>query len=202
MNRYSIPFQVPALLAAFGAGCVTPVQMRQMQQSAGTYSMSPNFDLNRMWRIAVLPAGFAAGTPAESPDNSVMSPLYDYAGLALMRVGKVALVDRSEVDRILAEQQFSSSGVVDPGTAARLGRLVGAEAVMLVHVNSVKHDDFFSDSPDQRTAKLYVKIISVETAEVLYYSQGEGSSFDGADDALNGAVDFALNPLVVKGNGR
>jgi len=175
------------------AGCFTAQSLQQMQQASGAYSISPNFDLRRTWRVAVLPPAGDTGLPAG---------LYDHAGLALMRSGRVALVDRSMVDRILQEQQFSSSGVVDPETAARLGRLMGAEAVMLVNVNSVKHDDFFSDSPDQRAAKLYVKVIGVETGEVLYYSQGEGSSFDGAEEALDGAVDFALNPLVVKGSGK
>ena len=180
------------LLAVAVSGCFTPAQMARMQEQAGTFSMSPNFDLTRMWRIAVLP-------PAAGMADVPTGPLYDHAGLALMRTTKVTLVDRSQVDRILQEQQFSASGMVDPGTAARLGRLMGAEAVMLVNVNSVKHDDFFSDSPNQRDAKLYVKIIRVETAEVLYYSQGEGASFEGADEALQSALDVALNPMVVKG---
>jgi hypothetical protein len=166
--------------------------MQKMQEAAGTYSMSPNFDLSRMWRVAVLP-------PSTSLADVPTGPLYDHAGLALMRTTKVILVDRTEVERILQEQQFSVSGAVDASTAARLGRLMGAEAVMVVNVNSVKHDDFFSDSPDQRDAKLYVKIIRVETAEVLYYSQGEGSSFEGADAALQAALDVAMNPMVVKG---
>lgn len=196
-RRPTLPAVLLATLALQLAltGCVTPVQMQQMQQAAGTYSMSPNFDFSRTWRVAVLP-------PTAGMTDAPTAVLYDHAGLALMRTGKVALVDRVEVDRILQEQQFSASGMVDPGTAARLGKLMGAEAVMMVNVNSVKHDEFFSDSPDQRAAKLYVKIISVETGEVLYYSQGDGSSFDGADEALQGALDFALNPLVVKGSGR
>jgi len=183
---------VVPVLCVFVAGCFTPAQMQRMQEQAGTYSMSPKFDLARMWRIAVLP-------PTAGPADVPTSPLYDHAGLALMRTTKVMLIDRTEVERILKEQEFSSSGAVDAGTAARLGRLMGAEAVMLVNVNSIKHDDFFSDSPDQRDAKLYVKIIRVETGEVLYYSQGEGSSFGGADEALQAALDVAMNPMVVKG---
>ncbi|MEO0077553.1 MAG: CsgG/HfaB family protein [candidate division WOR-3 bacterium] len=183
---------VAPLLFALLAGCFTPAQMQRMQEQAGTYSISPNFDLSRMWRIAVLP-------PTASLTSVPTGTLYDHAGLALMRTNKVILVDRSEVERILAEQQFAVSGAVDASTAARLGRLMGAEAVMLVNVTAVKHDDFFSDSPDQRDAKLYVKIIRVETGEVLYYSQGEGSSFSGADEALQAALDVAMNPMVVKG---
>ncbi len=179
------------VLAAFAAGCFSPAAVQKMQEATWAYSMSPNFKMDRTWRIAILP-------PAS--DQAGTSGLYDHAGLLLMKPGKFSLVDRTEVDRILKEQQFGSSGVVDPGTAARLGKLMGAEAVMFINITSVKHDEFFSDSPNQRDAQLYVKIISVETAEVLYYAQGQGSSFDGPEEALSSALDTALGPLIMKGS--
>jgi curli biogenesis system outer membrane secretion channel CsgG len=181
------------LLAALVAGCFSPQAVQQMQEATWAYSMSPNFKMDRTWRIAILPP---------SSDQAGTSGLYDHAGLLLMKPGRFSLVDRTEVDRILSEQQFGSSGVVDPGTAARLGKLMGAEAVMSINITQLKHDDFFSDSPEQRDAQLYVKIISVETAEVLYYAQGQGSSFEGADEALSSALDTALGPLIAKGSGR
>ncbi len=179
------------LLAALAAGCFNPAAVQKMQQANEAYSMSPNFKMDRTWRIAILPTtGDQAGT----------SGLEDHAGLLVMKPGRFSLVDRSEVDRILQEQQFGSSGVVDPGTAAKLGKLMGAEGVMTINITALKHDEFFKDNPEQRDAQLYVKIISVETAEVLYYAQGTGSSFDGPAAALDGALDTALGPLIRKGS--
>ena len=184
-----------AALLALAAGCFSPATVQRMQQQSESYSISPDFDLSRTWRVAVLP-------PSSAVDAGNMTGLAEHAGMMLMRTNKIALVDRSEVDRILEEQQFASSGIVDPGTAARLGRLMGAEAVMVTSVTTLKHDDFFSDSPDQRDAQLYVKLVSVETSQVLYYAQGTGSSFEGAAAALRSATDVALAPLIRKGNGQ
>jgi len=181
------------LLAALVAGCFNSAAVQKMQEANWAYSMSPNFTMDRIWRIAILPPDVAqAGT----------SGLLDHAGLLLMKPGRFSLVDRSQVDKILQEQQFGSSGIVDPATAAKLGKLMGAEGVMTINITSVKHDEFFSDSPDQRDAQLYVKIISVETSEVLYYAQGAGSSFEGPASALDGALDTALGPLIKKGSGQ
>jgi curli biogenesis system outer membrane secretion channel CsgG len=182
-------------LALVGAGCVVnPAAMQQMAAASQPHSISPNFDLARTWRIAVLPPTASADIP--------MGNLYDAAQLALMRTGKAVLVDRAEVERLLQEQEFSYSGLVDPSTAARLGKLLGAEAVMLVNVTRVKHDDFFSDNPEQRDAELFTKIIAVQTAEVLYYAQGAASSFEGPEEAMSGAVNMALAPLTRAGGNR
>jgi hypothetical protein len=179
------------LLAAAGGGCFNPAAVQQMQQANWSYSMSPGFTMNRTWRIAIVP-------PAA--EGKGYDALADHAGLLLMRPGRFLLVDRGEVERVLKEQEFSASGLVDPGTAAKLGRLTGAEGVMVISVSAVKHDEFFSDSPNQRDAQLYVKIISVETAEVLYYAQGRGSSFDGPAEALEAALGTALGPLIKNGS--
>jgi hypothetical protein len=182
-----------ALFVLTFTGCFNPAAVQKMQQANWSYSMSPSFSMDRTWRIAVLPA---------VADGEGYGILPDHAGLLLMKPGRFLLVDRGEVGRVLREQRFSYSGPVDPGTAARLGRLMGAEGVLVVNVSSVKHDDFFSDNPKQRDAQLYVKIISVGTGEVLYYAQGHGSSFEGAEDALKGALDTALGPLILKGSER
>lgn len=175
---------LPVLLLS--AGCVmTPAQMAQWQPQ--NYAKSPNFASQATWRTAVLPP-----TSPASLEAAPTGGLYDYAGMALMRTGKFTVVDRSAVDKLLAEQEFSYSGAVDPAAAAKLGKMLGAEAVMLVNVSSVKHDDFFGDSPEQRDAVLHLKIISVETTEVLYSAQGEGSSFEGAAEALQAALHVSL----------
>lgn len=150
------------------------------------YAKSPVFETRTLWRTAVLP-------PTSSlPGLSQAQGLYDYAGMALLRTGRFTVLDRSEVDRILSEQEFSYSGIVDQTTAVQLGRLMGAEAVMTITVTRVAHDSFWSDTPEQRDAELHVKIISVETSEILYSAVGEGSDFEGAEGALQSALEVAL----------
>lgn len=179
-------------LSVLTTGCFTAGQLQTMQHAAQPYSISPNFDLSRPWRIAVIP-------PPTSSDVGPADFLVDRAGLQLMKVPMISVVDRAEVERIMQEQQFSYSGLADPATAVKLGKLMGASAVASIKVGAVKHDDFWTDSPDQRDAELFLRIISVETAEVLYSAQGQGSSFSGAQEALAGALDMALLPLLEKG---
>lgn len=173
-------------------GCAAS-QFAAMQRAGQPYSISGSFDLTKVWRIAVL---------SPTADIPGAEDVAEYAALQLMKVPTFVVVDRSEVSRILQEQQFSYSGVVDQATAARLGKLLGASAVMTIRIGNVRHDDFFSDSPDQRDAEVFVRIISVETAEVLYWAQGQASSFEGAADALRGAVIVSLLPLIERKTGR
>jgi len=168
------------------SGCMTAAQLASLGMPAN-YARSPVFDSQPLWRTVVLPP------TASSPSSlTIASGFDDYAGMALLRTGHFSLVDRSVVDQLLNEQEFSYSGVVDQATAVELGRLLGAEAVMTISIGNIVHDSFWADEPAQRDAGIHVKIISVETSEVLYTSTGEGSSFQGAEDALRMALEISL----------
>jgi len=175
------------LLAAGAVGCFNSAAIQQMQEANQPYSMSPNFELDRNWRIAILP-------PRDG--DTELPLLYDRAGLLLMKPGNFTLIDRAEVARILHEQRSGGPRLVDPHSTSKLGRQMGAEAVMTISVTELKHDDFFKDNPEQRDARVFVKIISVKTAEALYYAEGRGSSFEGPDAALYDALAMALGPLI------
>ena len=175
------------LLAAGAVGCFNSTTMQQMQEANQPYSISPSFKLDRVWRIAVL--------PPQNGDTGLPA-LYDRAGLLLMKPGCFTLIDRTEVERILQQQRSDGLHLVDPHSMRRLGRLLGVEAVMTVSVTKLEHDEFFKDNPEQRAARLFVKIISAKTAEVLYHAEGQGSSFEGPEAAFSGALTIALEPLI------
>jgi hypothetical protein len=180
------------LLAAGAVGCFNSAAMQQMQESNQPYSISPNFELDRNWRIAILP-------PRDG--DTELPALYDRAGLLLMKPGNFTLIDRAEVARILHEHWSGGPHLIDPHSASKLGRQMGAEAVMTVSVTELRHDEFFRNNPEQRDARVFVKIISVKTAEALYYAEGRGSSFEGPETALCDALAMALGPLIRNGKG-
>lgn len=185
MSKFVVAFLAGVCALSLLAGC-SAAQLAMMQ-GPQHYAKSPVFDTKPVWRTAVLPPA------SSSPANLSHAPgLYDYAGMALLRTGRFNVVDRAAVDQILAEQEFSYSGVVDQSTAVSLGRLLGAEAVMMITINSIAHDSFWDDDPNQRDATIHVKIISVETSEILYTAVGEGSDFEGAEGALRMAMEVAL----------
>jgi len=172
------------------SGCLTAGQLAALQ-GPQNYARSPILDSKPVWRTVVLPP-----VSANQSSFAHAQGLDDYAGMALLRTGQFSLIDRSIVNQILDEQEFSYSGVADQASAVRLGQLLGAEAVMTISIGQIKHDDFWDDEPNQRDASIHVKIISVETSEVLYTSTGQGSSFDGAENALIMAMEMSLMGLT------
>lgn len=172
------------------SGCMTTTQLATLGVPLN-YARSPVLDSRAQWRTVILPP--SATSTCRLTDVSGLS---DYAGMALLRTGQFSLVDRSVIDQLLQEQEFSYSGVVDQATAVQLGRLLGAEAVMTINIGTITHDSFWDDEPAQRDASLHVKIISVETSEVLYTSTGEGTCFEGAEGALKMALEVSLMGLT------
>lgn len=182
-----------AILIAIGllvSGCMNTTQLATLGMPLN-YARSPLLDTKAQWRTVILPPSAVSAS-----SFTAVSGLSDYAGMALLRTGLFTLVDRSVVDELLSEQEFSYSGVVDQATAVQLGKLVGAEAVMTINIGPITHDSFWDDEPAQRDASLHVKIISVETSEVLYTSTGEGNSFEGAEGALKMALEVSLMGLT------
>ena len=188
MMRFVLCLAGCCVFVLSGAGCLTTTQVAAYQPH--NYVVSPTLDTKTIWRVAVLPPIMSVGT-----GDASSAGLYDYSDLVLMRTGRFTVVDRITVDALLREQEFAYTGVVDIGTAVQLGRMLGAEAVMTVNVTRIVHDGFWSDEPAQRDATLHVKIVSVETSEVLYSAVGEGSDFEGAEGALQAALETALYGL-------
>lgn len=182
-----ILFAALTVLAALMLGMACSASELAQMGYQQDYARSPVLDTRPVWRTVILP-------PAAASQSQLVNAagLQDYAGMSLLRTGKFSLIDRSVIDQLLEEQEFSYSGVVDPGTAVELGRMLGAEAVMTITINSITHDSFWEDEPQQRDALIHVKIISVETSEVLYTASGEGSDFEGAEGALRMALQVAL----------
>lgn len=56
---------------------------------------------------------------------------YTMDGLSDLDNPFLKIVDRQNLDRIIAEQQFSVSGVIDEASAVEVGNLTGAEAILI-----------------------------------------------------------------------
>lgn len=179
---------IVATSAFFFVVCSPGALARMQQQYEDHYSsFGARFDPNKNYTLAILPPIVNI-----KPDNanSVVG-LHDFAILEMMKSRYFSPVERSRIDAALKEQEFGSSGLVNPETAARLGALTGADALMFVTVIESAHDDFF-DSPEQRSAKLTVRIISSSTGDILYQGQGAASSFSGELDAWEQAFSLAV----------
>src|SRR5256712_12624517 len=59
----------------------------------------------------------------------------------LVRNGTYTVMERAEVDRILSEQNFQQGARADASTAAKLGRLLGVDAIIIGSITQFQRED-------------------------------------------------------------
>lgn len=74
----------------------------------------------------------------------------------LVNTGRLKVIERSLIDRVLEEQRFSQSGAVDAGMAAKIGKILAVEGVVIGTIN-VTEDE----------VELMARIVESETAVIL-----------------------------------
>ena len=112
----------------------------------------------------------------------------------LVNDGKYTLVERNAIDKILKEQNFANSDRVDPSTAAKIGKILGVDAVVTGSITQFGRDDqnktyggvgaitgkFGLGGVQKREAKAVVgvtaKMVDTTTAEILAAVTGTGES--------------------------
>jgi curli biogenesis system outer membrane secretion channel CsgG len=100
----------------------------------------------------------------------------------LQKTGQFILVEREKVQRILDEQRFSTSEAAAPETAAKLGRLLGASAIVTGSVTQFGQREEGVDTIvyQRRTqiaeATVDIRIVDVNTGEILVADSGRGAA--------------------------
>jgi curli biogenesis system outer membrane secretion channel CsgG len=103
--------------------------------------------------------------------------------------GTYRVIERSRLEQIMQEQDLGNSGRVDASTAARLGKLLGVEAVLVGSITQFNVErrssggGFFGMGGSTQTANAIVEIsarlIDTETGEIISTAQGKGQSEQG-----------------------
>lgn len=138
--------------------------------------------------------------PGGSSTNVALPPPADFArGLTQMLTTALAarpefiVVERTQLDKIAAEQQLGASGRIQPKSAASVGRLLGAQALITGDITEFTYkqssagskmsllkalDSKLAAKMDRLTAQvaLDLRIIDATTGAVIGSVRGEGSS--------------------------
>jgi curli biogenesis system outer membrane secretion channel CsgG len=139
----------------------------------------------------------------------------------LVEDGKYSVIERNALDKVLNEQNFSNSDRADSSTAAKIGRVLGVDAVIMGTITQFGRDDknttvgggvmgnytnkFGLGGVQKRKAKAVVgisaRMVDTSTAEILAAVTGSGESTragtsllgaGGGDSAqANGAYDMS-----------
>lgn len=100
------------------------------------------------------------------------------------------IVEREDVIRVFDEHRMTMSGMIDPSTAAEMGKLLGAKYIVIGNVTGLTREGGTIYS------HVSVKIVEVETGRVSVGGRGDGKKSGGdavyrsieqaAMDAING----------------
>jgi curli biogenesis system outer membrane secretion channel CsgG len=120
----------------------------------------------------------------------------------LVNGGKYSVIERKALDKILKEQNFQNSDRADASTAAKLGRVLGVDAILIGSITQFGRDDkqtnvgglgratgrFGIGGIGKRESKAVVAIsarmVNIETAEILLAATGKGESTRGGTTLL------------------
>lgn len=114
----------------------------------------------------------------------------------LVQDGKYSVIERNALDKVLNEQNFSNSDRADSSTAAKIGRVLGVDAVIMGTITQFGRDDknttvgggalggytskFGLGGVEKRKAKAVVgisaRLVDTSTAEILAAVTGSGES--------------------------
>ncbi len=114
----------------------------------------------------------------------------------LVKTGVYRVIERKAISKVLAEQNFSNSDRADPSSAAKIGRLLGVEAIIIGSITQFGRDDKSTsvggDVLGSRLGKygigglgrknskavvgLSARMVSVNTGEILTVASGKGES--------------------------
>ena len=137
----------------------------------------------------------------------------------LVRDGTYSIIERKALDKILAEQNFSTSDRANPASAAQIGKLLGVDAIIVGSITQfggeTKNQSVgggggswggfgvggFSHKKTKAIVTVDARIVDIDTAEILAVADGKGESSRSGTSLIGagagsggfgvGAVDFS-----------
>lgn len=125
----------------------------------------------------------------------------------LVNDGTFRVIERNQIDKIMNEQNFSNSNRADPSTAAKIGHILGVDAVIVGDITQFGRDDqsknigamagkwgsgFGLGGVGTHKAKAVVavtaRLIDTSTGEILASTTGKGESQRSGTNLLGGGA--------------
>jgi curli biogenesis system outer membrane secretion channel CsgG len=124
----------------------------------------------------------------------------------LVKDGSFSVIERKALDKLLTEQNFSNSNRADPNSAAKIGKLLGVDAIIVGSItefgNETKktglgalagnwHGGVLAGaghSNSKANVAITARIINVDTGEILGVADGKGQSSRASTNLLGGGA--------------
>jgi len=164
----------------------------------------------RKKRVAIM--SFEYGTVMSSvqamfgSNQDVGKGISDLLVTKLVNDGQYSVIERAMLDKIIAEQNFSNSDRADSNSAAKIGRILGVDAIITGSITQFGRDDKHTNigggglaaatgrygfgGVSHKEAKAVVavtaRLIDVNTAEILASVEGTGESKRSGNSLIGG----------------
>lgn len=132
-------------------------------------------------------------------DQDIGKGIADMLVDRLVNDGVYSVIERKQLDKIIAEQNFSNSDRADPATAAKIARILGVNAIIVGSITQFGNDNKkesvgggalggvgskfgiggASKSNSKAVVQITARLIDTSTAEILASAQGKGESSRG-----------------------
>ncbi|MBZ5567214.1 MAG: curli production assembly protein CsgG [Acidobacteriia bacterium] len=122
----------------------------------------------------------------------------------LVQDGTYSVIERQAMDKILKEQNFSNSDRANPNSAAKLGKLLGVDAIIVGSITQFGGENKntgvggggggwggfglggFKHKESKAIVTLDARIVDIDTAEILAVADGKGESSRSSTSLLGG----------------
>lgn len=129
-------------------------------------------------------------------DEDIGKGICDLIVEKLVQSGRYSVIERKAIDKILAEQNFSNSDRVDSNSAAKIGRILGVDAIIMGSITQFGRDDKSKGvsggvvdrlggrfglggvkrSESKAVVGVSARMVNTDTAEILATAKGVGES--------------------------
>jgi curli biogenesis system outer membrane secretion channel CsgG len=122
----------------------------------------------------------------------------------LVQDGTYSVIERKAMDKIIAEQNFSNSDRANPNSAAKIGKLLGVDAIIVGSItqfgNDTKNTNIggaggnwggfgvggFGHKKSKAIVAVDARLVDIDTAEILGVASGKGQSERDSTSLLGG----------------
>ena len=122
----------------------------------------------------------------------------------LVKDGTFSIIERKALDKIMTEQNFSNSQRADPTSAAKLGKLLGVDAIIVGSITQFGNETKkvgigggggtwggfglggVGHSNSKANVGITARIINVDTGEIMAVAEGAGTSSRSSTSLLGG----------------
>lgn len=116
--------------------------------------------------------------------DAMAAGISDFFARLLFKADDIMLVERERLQDIASELKLGMSGLVDPKSAAQIGKIAGAEYMLLGSITNLGHAQSggaiplpwvsLSTSQEKVKADLDIRVVDVETGEIVCAEAASG----------------------------